>query len=84
MKNEAVCNAAALVKQVYKGSPVGGNLHAQLDDWNLDDISFNEFTQYHDLPADHIAIERECFSAFKALSPDERGAALALAQGYLD
>jgi hypothetical protein len=76
--------ASALVRRVYKHCDLGGNLHSQLDDWNIEDDCWDEFTIYrNDSSPNQIAAERACFDAFKALTLDERASALAMYTGLL-
>lgn len=83
--NEKTLRAAELVEQVYERAVTGGNLHVQLDDWNLEDEFFDGFKVYHDdLGSEQIDIERRCFEAFKAMTLEERASALALHDGWLD
>lgn len=74
-----------LSNRVYEYSGVGGNLHCELDDWNIDDNFFEKDFKPYDpnVPAAQLAIETECFAALKAASEDERASALALRDGYL-
>lgn len=76
-----------LSEKVYEFSCVGGNLHCELDDWNLEDNFFedDEMKVYHpdSSPPEQIAVERECYAALKAATEDERYSAMALRDGYL-
>jgi hypothetical protein len=75
---------AELVRAVYKYNGVGGNLHVQLDDWNIDDEFWDEFKVYHaDSSAEQVEAEKECFEAFKHMNTDERASALAIYDGFL-
>lgn len=77
--------AAALAARVYEFSCVGGNLHVQLDDWNLDDEFFDDPPTLHDdVGPEQMRAEQDCLAAFKALSCSDRHVALALADGYLN
>jgi len=74
-------HAAALVRRVYEFNCMGGNLHCQLDDYNLEDEFWDIFTIYiNDASPDQISAERKCFNAFKAMSIAERASALHLAR----
>jgi hypothetical protein len=76
-----------LSNRVYEFNGVGGNLHCELDDWNLEDNFFedSEMKIWHPDTSspEQIAAERECYAALKAASEDERYSALALRDGYL-
>jgi hypothetical protein len=81
----AVVLACGLVRRVYDFNCVGGNLHAQLDDWNIEDEHWESYSVYHDdCSPGQIEVERQCFDAFKALTLEERAAALALDAGFID
>lgn len=83
--NDRTTAAVALIQRVYDFSPTGGNLHCELDDWNLDDCFFETFKPYDpNVPPEQLEAERECFEAFKAMSEDERYSALALEAGYFE
>ena len=72
------------VRRVYEFSSVGGNLHCQLDDWNIEDEFFEEFTVYQvDVTSQQLAAERACFDAFKQMSLEERASVLAMHDGIL-
>jgi hypothetical protein len=82
----ATTRAVELVEKVYEFSCVGGNLHCELDDWNIDDEFFeaDDLKVWHgDASAAQIEAEKECFHAFKAMTLDERASALALRDSYL-
>jgi len=75
-----------LSEKVYEFSCVGGNLHCELDDWNLEDGFFEdaELKPYDpNVRAEQLAAERECYAALKAATEEERYSALALRDGYL-
>ena len=90
--NERVREAARLANELYeKVSPVGGPLHIQLDDYNLD--CFNGPTLEEEDPyawglwEDELDDEqkqlcRRTYQAFKVLTIDERYSALALDDGH--
>lgn len=65
-----------LIAAVYEEDGVGGNLHAIIDDWNLDDVHFEIAA------AGFTAAELACFQALKVLPLDQRAAALAVHDGY--
>lgn len=83
--NEMVRAAVPLIRSVYDFSAVGGNLHCELDDWNIDNNFFEgEFDPYDKAaPEDQLAAERKCFDAFKAMTLDERASALARFDGFI-
>lgn len=65
------------IKNVYKSSLVGGNMHVQLHDWNLGDEFFEKeeleiFTNSSDVEAD-----RKCYALMQPIAEDERASALA-------
>lgn len=81
--NDRTKAALALVEKVYEFSCAGGNLHCELDDWNLDD--FKDFVPFDpDTSPEQLAIERECFDAFKAMSVEERASTLAMRDGFME
>lgn len=86
--NENTTTAAELVKQVYKFSCVGGNLHIVLDDWNLEDSDIEFCSKqiasggYGDCSQEQLTIERQCCDAFAAMTMKERASALAIADRY--
>lgn len=92
----AVRAAVDLIRKVYEYHPAGGHLHAQLDDYNLEDRFFDDessaeidqlerYSQpnsYEPSEAGHAqAAERACFDAFKAMTLPERVSALSLSEG---
>jgi hypothetical protein len=81
----AVREAAASIRDVYEWSGVGGNLHVEIDDWNLEDRNF-EFDpiaeNVHESGPDQLAVERRCWDRLKALTEDGRASALALYEGF--
>jgi len=93
--NESVLAATEAVYNVYDYVEMGGELHVQLDDWNLEDHFFDE-SQYcrlaeHPLWTEHMSLlnaaklrlaEVQCFLLFRDLSIEERASALALASKY--
>ena len=81
--NKAVREAHPLIDLVYASSPVGGNLHIQLDDWNIDDEFFaGEMVVYH--TDSDLAAERRCYEHFKSMTVEERASALALYEGFYE
>lgn len=83
IRNEKTDAAAALIARVYEQNCVGGNLHVQLDDWNIEDEFFDEFTVHHESSDAALAVERQCFDLMKSMTLEERASALALYDGYL-
>jgi len=81
---DAVKAAAETVAAVYAEPTggMGGNLHCQLDDWNIEDEFFEgeePIAYNHQI----TAAERACHKAFRALNLEERASALALHSGYI-
>lgn len=75
----AVVHAAGIVAAVFGHNCMGGNLHAQLEDWNIDDEFWVEFRVWDDKStAAQVETERVCFELFKAMSLIERASALGL------
>lgn len=84
--NETTRRIVALSEKVYEFSAVGGNLHCELDDWNLEDTFFEEVELKPfrgDVSEAQLSAERECYTALKGATEDERYAAMALRDGYL-
>jgi len=79
IQNARVRAAAESIGPVYQESPVGGNLHIVLDDWNVDDSDL-DFCE-RDAENGLTAAERECIDLFRQLSVPERMSALALQDG---
>lgn len=80
IRNDRTLAAVDLIGAVYEHSCVGGNLHVQLDDWNIEDEFFEgDMTVYkcHEATPEQLAAERACYAAFKAMSLAERASALA-------
>lgn len=81
--NARVREAVRAIREVYGFSCVGGNLHCQLDDWNLEDDFFGEFIVDHeDASEAQLEAERRCFDLMKPMSLRERASALALEDGF--
>jgi len=76
---ESVKKAKQLIKRVYEFNSVGGNLHVQLDDGNVEDEYFKEFRDWFvaETP-EQLLVERECFDYLKSITFDERCEALGL------
>ncbi len=80
--NEAVLKAVNLINTIYVFSTVGGNLHVQLDDWNIEDEYWGEFEPFREDSTEYeLGIERECFDTMKSMSLEERASALVLHYG---
>lgn len=80
-----VIHAAELVKRVYEFSCVGGNLHCEIDDFNLEDKWFIGRTLERfrdDTSPEQWEVEQACFEALKDLSEEHRASAVALAHEY--
>lgn len=82
--NEAVRRAAEAIANVYSHAIVGGNLHCEIDDWNIEDRHFTgEFKPWDpNVPSKQLAAEIDCWNQLKALNEAERASALALHDGY--
>jgi hypothetical protein len=85
----AVREAARLIGAVYGFGETGGNLHVQLEDWNLEQDLFLDALALPDAefnvwggPPEQVAAERACAAAMAALGDDERASALALYEGF--
>lgn len=98
MRTPQIERCAGLVRKLYECSPVGGNLHIITDDWNLEDehiemcreymaaIPEGAETEYQDAEdyAKQLRIEREIINLMTPMNEEERGAVLALQDGFLD
>jgi hypothetical protein len=81
--NADVLKAVSFISAIYEFSTVGGNLHVQLDDWNIDDEYWEQFSSFRDdATEEELKIERQCFETMGKLSVNERASALALYNGY--
>ena len=87
IENASVHNAANLIAEVYKYTSTGGNLHIQIDDWNIEDEYWEKYENwlegigYTDIH-EQVNAEKACFDAMKILSLEERASALALHDGF--
>lgn len=71
--------AKQLIARVYEFNPVGGNLHVQLDDGNLEDQWFEKFDPWFpEASKAQLAAERECFDFLKSMTYEERCAAVGM------
>jgi len=77
--NEKVETGIKLMKGVYEFDEIGGNLHPQLDDYNLQDCFFEEYEPFFDekVSAAQDMAERTCFIHFQNMTEDERYSAVA-------
>lgn len=81
--NKKVELAVKLITAVYEIACTGGNLHAQIDDYNLDEGHFQEFNPYFkDITEEQATIEQECFKHLQTMSEDERYSAVAFYDEY--
>jgi hypothetical protein len=82
--NQKIVEAAHSIAVVYRFCPVGGNLHVVIDDENLDDEFVTSCAQRIEEEAARIfprrrkyfRAERDCAEKLKALSVEERQAAI--------
>ena len=82
-----VREAAKLIRELYDDHDeiVGGMLHVQLDDWNIDDAFWvDPFEPYlielHG--REPLPVERKIVEVMAAMSEENRASALALADGH--
>ena len=83
--SDEIRKAALLICQLHESEIVGGMLHVQLDDFNIDGSLFeNPFDDFllelHG--REPLDVEVEIAEVMNALSDEERASALALANGY--
>lgn len=76
--DEAARGVVPLIAAVYERCPVGGRLHIVVDDWNLDDEDI-AYCLGNDIPD----VDRKCGEALASLTVDQRAAALAIYNGYV-
>ena len=67
---------------------IDGNLHTVVGDYNFDDDDLRHGessvdTNFLDMPADHVALERACLAALWPLTPYERAIATEQAEKHL-
>lgn len=80
--------AAALIGEVYEYHGVGGYLHIVIDDWNLEDdhleycLQAIEKNEWDNEENEALEIQRKCCDALMKLTELERGAALAMHEGF--
>lgn len=84
--NDRVREAAALIENIFDNySPVGGNLHVQIDDMNLEDQFFEGFENWcRDVQPGQLEAEQKCFEALKSLTLQERCSAIAITDHLID
>lgn len=93
---DRITQAVALIERIYygdyvqgawrRGNLAGGNLHNQLDDWNLDDEHFaGEYDErvYYEHAPHRMALERACYDLLKSMTVAERASALAWYDGFI-
>lgn len=87
--NDATKHAANLIGAIYEFNCVGGNAHIVLDDFNIEDSNIdwclNEAlnTNVHGHSEIQLQSERECLTALKGLTVEERASALAIHNGWI-
>lgn len=86
--NPQVKRALELIRAIYEYEPVGGPMHVELDDWNID----GEITPYPYEPSMFVeedeanevrAAVAELIPLLNTMSLNERASALARHWGYL-
>jgi len=83
--NSEIFAVSVLIDVLYKfdGGESGGNLHIQLDDWNLDDCHFEAFEEWSEYGTiDQPVLERRIFDMMKKMSVRDRASALGLQEGF--
>lgn len=73
------------IERVFEMNYVGGNLHIQLDDWNIEDEHFAEPEMKvwdDDTSPERLAIERDCYAAMRRATLEQRASALGLYDGF--
>jgi hypothetical protein len=83
--NDKVKEAVALIGEFYENYSYDGNLHVQIDDYNLGDAFFKdeELVVYNEnAPAEQIEIERKLYALLRTMSEQERASAVALYDGF--
>jgi len=87
--NDNTIRAAVLIDRVYEIDMSGAYLHVVVDDWNLDDdslscserhIAENDLNHY---APEQLQVQRECLTALKVLTEDERATAMAIHEGFI-
>lgn len=83
--NDKVKKATMLINKVYEYSCVSGNLHAQLDDYNLSNEFFEDKKMKvydEDAPVEQITIEQQLYALLRIMTEPERVSAVALYDGF--
>lgn len=92
----AIRLTAAIIGELYEISSVGGNLHIVINDWNLDDSSVEWckdrvlrikkgiMEKYDDTDPEQLEIESRIINLLLPMTVSERGAVLALVDGYIE
>ena len=80
--DERFDRAVTATKRLLDMEPMGGNLHIQVGDLNLEDEFFEgPMKVWHPTVPEQAVAEAECYAALAVLSEDERFAAVRLAEG---
>lgn len=83
INNDKIRDAVKLIEEVYFYNGAGGNLHVQLDDWNIENEFFENYKLFDASICDEQKdAEIKCFNALKLLTLEERASALSLYWGY--
>lgn len=85
--NDKVKRALELINAVYDApnGDVGGLMHCELDDWNIEDQFFeDELKNWADYGDEEYKTNLECFEHMKSMSLAERNTALAIHWGVLE
>ena len=84
IKSEVILYASSLINRVFEYSEYGGNLHVQLDDWNIEDRYWEMFKKpfHDDTTQKQFDVETRCVSVMKILTLKERASALGLSEGF--
>lgn len=81
--NKKTRTAAKLIEKVYDFCNSGGNLHAIIDDFNIDDHYFKQYELIiPDISFKQKRAEIECFFYLKRLTKAERMSALAMTENW--
>lgn len=88
IETDEVLAAALWIDAVYNemNCEVGGDLHCQLDDYNLDDASFDDKEEKRiresNLRPETRLVELRCFNLMRSMTEQERISACALYDGF--
>ena len=66
----------------FPGHGTGGNLHVQLDDWDLEGFA-GEFRVYLSEPPHQLAVQHACYDHMRTMTDEERASALGWYNGYI-